>query len=514
MIISGCSNATEPPNLIKTNILVDGSQIGVEIPIGGTVQTALIKASISLKTLDRVEPPSFTLLIAPTTIRVTRVREDFEVEEKVILFEKQTVFNESLPEGQKILIQPGMNGLQQITYRIIYEDNTETSRSISKIINITEAKSEIEMVGVQSPFTPQPIPGKLVYLTNTGNAWLMEKNTGNRRPLITTGDLDGQIFALSPDENWLLFSRKLSKPTPDINSLWVININNKNFKELNLQVKNVIHFAAWVPIAPLSITYSTVEPRSNAPGWQANNDLYLLSFTANGTVFKPEKIIESNSGGIYGWWGTNFSWSPDGAQLAYARPDSIGLVDFQKKQLISFINLLPFQTRSDWAWVPGLGWAQDHSALFIVTHVPKTGSPNDETSPFFDLSAFIPSSGTSVGVISQSGMFAYPVPSPLTSSKRYWIAYLQAVFPERSDTCRYRLIVMDRDGSNRKIVFPPEGSPGLEPHKVVWAPAFDPEKSPWLAFIHQGNLWLLMDEKGTAQQITGDNSITKIDWKE
>jgi hypothetical protein len=68
------------------------------------------------------------------------------------------------------------------------------------------------MVGVQKPFTPMPIPGKLVYIAS-GNAWIMEESTGNRRPVVTTGDLDGQIFSLSPKGEWLLFSRKVKEET-------------------------------------------------------------------------------------------------------------------------------------------------------------------------------------------------------------------------------------------------------------------------------------------------------------
>ena len=48
-----------------------------------------------------------------------------------------------------------------------------------------------------------------------------------------------------------------------------------------------------------------------------------------GSVLSDEEIIGTNSGGIYGWWGTQFAWSPDGSSLAYSRPDEIGLVDIQ-----------------------------------------------------------------------------------------------------------------------------------------------------------------------------------------
>ena len=114
------------------------------------------------------------------------------------------------------------------------------------------------MVGVQSPFAPITIPGKLVYLTG-GNAWIMEGSTLNRRPLVTTGDLDGYIFTLSPDEKLLLFSRKTKLPIDqEINTLWVVNTTTQNPSPVNLGVSNVVHFAAWQPGGNNMIAYSTV----------------------------------------------------------------------------------------------------------------------------------------------------------------------------------------------------------------------------------------------------------------
>jgi len=74
--------------------------------------------------------------------------------------------------------------------------------------------------------------------------------------------------------------------------------------------------------------------------------------------------------------------------------------------------------------------------------------------------------GSRITLVPQSGMFAYPVPSPIqlypSGENSYQVAYLQAMFPDQSETSPYRLVVMDRDGSNPKVVFPPEGEPGLD----------------------------------------------------
>ena len=52
-----------------------------------------------------------------------------------------------------------------------------------------------------------------------------------RRPIeflwLTSGDLDGRIFTLSPDGAWLLFSRSSTRPIDEeINNLWLKNIRS------------------------------------------------------------------------------------------------------------------------------------------------------------------------------------------------------------------------------------------------------------------------------------------------
>jgi hypothetical protein len=510
---AGCSTPqSSTQNTITVTILADNKTTSVSSPPGITVQEALDQAKIKLNTLDRVDPPSFTVLADNMTVKITRVREEYTVEEVSIQFEHQTVHNESLPEGQMLLIQSGSNGTNQITYRQVFENDVPGPRTVFKTVTLTDPKPEIVMVGVQTPFTAVPITGKIAYITS-GNAWIMETSTANRRPLITSGDLDGHIFNLSSDGAWLLFTRKSDKAaTEEINTLWAISTTTKNAKPVDLRVKNVVHFAAWEPGKTLTLAYSTVEPRATAPGWQANNDLYLLRVNPDGIILKQDKVLEPNSGGIYGWWGMDFAWSADGKLLAYARPDSLGLVDLDTGKLDPLMDLTPLQTHSDWAWVPQLGWSPDHQILYSITHAPMAGVDNNEASPLFDLTAVVMDGGIPISLVPQSGMFAYPAASPAVDSN-FLVAYLQAIFPDRSDTSRYRLVIMRQDGSNRQTVFPAEGSPGLTPQKLIWSPSPTGANDLWVALIYQGNLWLLNPQTVQAQQITGDGSINVADWK-
>jgi resuscitation-promoting factor RpfB len=537
LTLVGCSTPTQTvQEMVQVSLHVDGKQLALKLPAGSTVQSALDQGSVKLSNLDRVEPSAYTLLKPADVIQVTRVREVFTVEEVTIPFEHRTLNNETLPDGQTLLVQRGVNGTEQVTHRQVFEDEKEVSNNIFKNEVMVEPLPEIIMVGVQKPFTPIAIPGRLAYLTG-GNAWLMEATTGSRRPIVTTGDLDGRVFKLSPKGDWLLFTRIEKKPADaaaenaKINSLWAVNLGEENARPLNLKVDNIIHFADWVPGKGLTILYSTVEPRTTAPGWQANNDLQLLTFATTGATIKKETILDTNDGGFYGWWGMDFAWSADGAFLAYSRPDEIGLIDLESKKAIPLSSIVPFQTGSDWAWVPGIGWSPDHSILFFVSHAPKAGLDSPEKSPLFDVTAQVldsetlSASGPQISLAPQAGMFAYPVPSPLWQGKNYLVAYLQSSFPEQSDSKRYRLVVMDRDGSNRKVIFPAADRQGLDPQNVAWSPlpfTASPSTSTssasagdhlWLAVIYQGNLWLVDAQTGDPQQVTGDGLVTHIDWK-
>ncbi len=496
---------------ITVTLNADGAAREIQVTAGSTVTQALQTAGIAPGSLDRSEPPFYTVLNDGDVITLTRVEEIFETQQVIVPFERQIVRNETLPEGETRLVQAGVNGLQEVTYRRIVENSIEVSKNAVKTVVMTESLPEIVMVGAQASFTPLNIPGSLVYLAG-GNAWIMEGSTANRRLIVSTGDLDGRIFILSPNGEYLIFTRKSAKPVDEeINTLWAVRVLNIEPKPVWLQAYNVVHFAAWIP-GTNSVAYSTVEPRATAPGWQANNDLYRVSLTGG----SPRKMLEANSGGVYGWWGMSFAYSADG-RLAYARPDEIGLVDQDGGYLKPLLEITPYNSHSDWAWIPPLAWGTDGKSLYFVSHAPAPAPITGEESPFFDLSAISFSNETNVSMVDASGMFAYPAASPVRSDGRekiYQMAYLQAIFVEQSDTTRYRLMAMDRDGSDGRALFPPPDAGGIEPQLPIWSPEpLEGQSGDFIAVMYQGNLWLVDSGSGTSYQVTGDGLISRIDWK-
>ncbi len=496
---------------ITITIKADGKSTEVNVAQGSTVTQALQTAGIAPSNLDKTEPPFYTVLSNGNVITLTRVEEAFETEQSIIPFDRQIVRNETLPEGETRLVQAGVNGLEEITYRRIVEDGVEVSKTAVKTTVLNDSLPEIVMVGAQSSFTPLNTPGTLAYLAG-GNAWIMEGSTANRRIIVSTGDLDGRIFSLSPNGEYLIFTRKSKKPASiEINTLWAVRTKNLDPKPIYLQASNVVHFAAWIP-GTNSVAYSTVEPRSTAPGWQANNDLYRVSITGGG----PRKLLDANSGGVYGWWGMSFAYSPDG-RLAYARPDGIGLVDQDGGYLKPLLEITPLNTHSDWAWIPPITWGADGKSLYFVAHAPAPAPITSEESPFFNLAATSFSSEATVSIVESAGMFSYPSVSSINSDgreKSFQVAYLQSIFIEQSETSRYRLFVMDRDGSNSRALFPPADSNGIEPQYPVWSPEpLEGQSGDFIALVYQRNLWLIDSGSGASYQVTGDGLINSIDWK-
>lgn len=115
-------------------------------------------------------------------------------------------------------------------------------------------------------------------------------------------------------------------------------------------------------------------------------------------------------------------------------------------------------------------------------------------------------------------MFSYPVPSQVielnSEEHAHLVAYLRARFPLQSETSRYDLVRMDRDGSNKERLFPPEGAEGLQPQQLVWSvDELRDTGNVAIGVIFQQNLWIVDSITGEAWQITGDGLTSRIDWK-
>jgi Tol biopolymer transport system component len=494
---------------ISVSVVADSQRRELTVAPGTTVANLLARAGIELGALDRVTPPLYSLAADGATVRVIRVVETFEVEQVAIPFQRQIVHNEALPPDETRLVQAGEEGLQEITYRVLTEDGVETSRTPLRTTLIKAAVPEILMIGSSASFGSVAIRGALAYVDG-GNAWILTGDSDNRFPLVASSDLDSRVFAVSPDGQWLLYSRS---DAAKLNTLWVAATFGGD-PPFSLPVYSIAHFADWSPAEKRTIAFSTVEPVAAAPGWKAANDLRLISFDEKQNPSAEKILLAANTEGAYSWWGAAFAWSPDGTRLAYARPDEIGWISAVGGSRHPLLEIAPYHTLADWVWLPPIRWTPDGAFLLTLRHGDPLGNEVPGESPVFDLIALPASGGPPIALQTQAGMFAAPAPGPLTDrayEQGYNVAFFQAVRPLESDRSKYRLMVADRDGSNLTAVFPSEGEPGLsaaEAGAVEWSP-----DGTQLALIYEGNLWIIDLAARQGQQLTGDGQVTAIDWK-
>jgi hypothetical protein len=251
------------------------------------------------------------------------------------------------------------------------------------------------------------------------------------------------------------------------------------------------------------IAYSTAERTASLPGWRANNDLWLLDVSAEKP--KPVELVAANTQGLYPWWGTTFTWSPDGTQLAYARADQIGVIrlavsDTITASLTPLVDFAPVETFSDWVWVPGLSWSPDSQFVAAVVHGPPLAGESPEESQVFDLWLFGVDGTISARVMEQAGMWANPV----------WgdagIAFGEALNPLQSVNSRYTIQLIDRDGSNKRQLFPLQEQTGVQFPELVWS------SSNQLLFVFNGNLYLTSDQGSPPRQLTVNSQAGQPQW--
>jgi WD40 repeat protein len=443
------------------------------------------------------------------TVVVTRVIETFETERQVLPFEHKTVRSEGVPEGERRLLQPGSNGEIEITYRVTFEDGVQVSREeVSREI-LTEPVDETVLVGVQGELVSVPISGTIVYLSGS-NAWFMRESTDLRRNITGSADLDGRVFALSADGSRLLFTRlTVGDVDTPINSLWLARTSVVGDEPQYLGVTGVI-WADWSPDGK-RLAYSTAQRSGGVPGWKANNDLWVMTLPEEGLSEAPqssapeiEQVLPPSAEIPYAWWGRSYAWSPDGHYLAYAQANEVAIVALADKAPVPLFSFPEYRTQGQWAWVPSVSWSPDGYFVAFVAHEGDPEGLASEDSPIFGLWASSAPSDLDVRLAEEVGMWAAPLWSPTDNGL---LAYGQAQTPHNSQDSRYELLIADRDGSNKRRLFPPEGLMGLIAPAVAWSPWGDA-----LLFEYEGNLYRVEVDTGDLTQITSDGQSSHPRW--
>jgi resuscitation-promoting factor RpfB len=501
LLLAAC--AAPKPSPVRITLVADGTRTPItpDAP-GATVRDVLHQANITLNDLDSVRPPESVALSDGMTITITRVIQRTETQTQTLPYTQQTVRDATVPAGQTRVLQAGHNGMLELTYRLTFEDGVQTERVETRREVIEQPVTEVVLVGIENVLDAIPFTGTIAYLANN-NAFVMRQATSSHRPLTTSGDLDGRVFSLSPDGKWLLFTRALTETTEGgpLNSMWVVDTVHTPAAPKLLKSPGVIS-AVWSPDGD-AIAYSTATASNSPPGWSAANDLWVASFQAE-TLGAPERILEPSTGGMFGWWGANYAWSPDGESIAIGSTDHVAMVDLRTRKQTTLADFAAYNTYSNWAWTPSVTWTPDSKFIVTVLHGPSPSGEPPESSPVFDVWALTGDGSFQARLASASGMWA----APHASTANGYIVFGRAQAPYASADSRYDLFKIDRDGSNRVRLFPAEGKPGLQGKPDF---ATSPEGT-HIVVAYQRDLYFVNLATGASQQLVIGGDLSAPRW--
>lgn len=499
ILLYGCTVNPLPQNPVEVTLIADGSEKQVESN-SHTILELLSEQGIILSESDRVSPPETARLIDQMTVAVTRVIYAIETITNTVPYERKVVRDAALPDGASRLIQSGSPGLQEIKYRLTLENGIQTERILMSDAFIETPKDEIRVIGTRTELGTVYINGTLAYL-NRQDGWIVRENNQERRRLSSTGDLDGRVFELSTDGTLLLYTRGVTKTT-HFNELWMVRTTEANPNAVPLNVQNVL-WAGWSPVDQ-KIAWTTGEPTDRPPGWRGENDLWTATLSTKNVLISRKQVQDPQIGSGYGWWGTRYTWSPNGEKLAFSLPQSIGIFDLEKDERVTLHTFPAYKTYNSWAWNPELCWSNDGLFIISVVHDKAPSGGDSEESPVFNIRTLDVTGVYSAEIVSEAGMWA----SPRLSPDGLTILYGRAIIPYQSATSRYRLCIIDIDGSNQHCFFPPDNEPGIEFPLWLWDPLGEN-----VAYIENGDVHSINIKEWTTQSITDDGQITQLDWK-
>lgn len=517
LLLLGCQ--TERPETavrgpIQVSLTADGETYNLNTE-ATNVRELLTEAGIALDEDDELEPPAYTPLVGGEEIVVVRIDEEIETITNSIPFDRKTVRNESMEaDDPPLIVQGGKDGLSETTVRIVYRDGLEAERWPTQTITIEEPQDEIVMVGMGVARGNVSFPGTLAYMSD-GTAVILQGSAAFPEQLDVGEGLDGRVFDLSPSGNHLLFTRVDGDPASFNNSLYIIE-TSRGAEPRALGINDVL-WAGWNPASEAEIAeaigqiaeaigqiaYTTAISTSQPPGWEANNDLWLGEIPIDEEdEFEPDLIIEAYPA-LYGWWGGNYAWSPDGRRIGYSFANEIGMIVLEPEknaeQRVKLQEFTEFNTLSDWVWVPTLTWSPN--GRFLATTLHNSDDP-DET--VFDSWVFDTETGINGRFVEDAGMWSH-LHWAGSENEADPIAFLRTTNPLDSQRSSYTLWLMDQDGSNGRQIYPAANENSYFPRQqrfMAWGPTGQE-----IAFVYNNALYLYSLETSEARRLTDDDAL-------
>jgi Tol biopolymer transport system component len=157
--------------------------------------------------------------------------------------------------------------------------------------------------------------------------------------------------------------------------------------------------------------------------------------------------------------------------------------------------------------------------LLTTAHGAPVGGESPENSPAFNVTVVDATGTFNADLVANSGIWSSPQFSPFLQSDSTefaegHIAYFQARDPFNTINGEYDLVIADRDGSNARAIFPGPGQAGITGQQSIFHNyefAWSPDGNQ-IAFIYQGNLWIVEIATGITHQLTVDGAASSPIW--
>ena len=487
LLALSCSPVRQGEDLLVT-LLADGSERSILAPASTTVSSLLEQADIVLGPLDRIEPPLATILHDDTRITIVRVLEEDRCQRHPIPF--QVVGPGETASGAAQRVQAGVPGEEERCHRILFEDGIERDRVETSRVIIREAVDEVWQEDALTEVEPLYFPGTLVWLSD-GNAWLARGDSNQLRQLTRAGKLDGKVLSLSSGGQSLLFTRKQieDRNNTESNTLWLMPDLDDPSNVVRLLPENVLH-AGWKPGSAVEFAYIDST---------AKNRVSLLRIDPDsGEILSFRELLTATSENGEQPAITGFNWSGDGSQLSWVGGDTIGITNMNGSNFTLSPGRTGFESASSPCASHAPVWSPD-SRLVAIASPAGLDAPSMLSIIDWKVDLRVP---LAVNV----GPCPAPAWAPLSESGL--LAHLQAREPDRPGSrAGFDLVILDRDGSNQRLLFPEAVRPGLEPQQVTWS-----ADARLLALTWQEQLWLVDVNSAEARQFPFSGVVSRIEW--
>lgn len=131
---------------VEIEVAVDGENRRIQTA-AGSVDELLSDEGINISQEDKIVPSLTTPITEGLKVEITRVNTQIVKETKNIDFATEMKSDDNLDKSVMKTIQEGVPGEKEITYKVVYENGKEVSRSIVNEVVLREPKSKVVVKG-------------------------------------------------------------------------------------------------------------------------------------------------------------------------------------------------------------------------------------------------------------------------------------------------------------------------------------------------------------------------------